>query len=146
MLNSLTGPLRSNRMEAGPLLGRNIHRTPDGGRPLTGRTRAIPAIFRRPGLPARLIFSAGRQTVALGIASALLSCTILLALAPRCRLPGSFVTPAILSDLPRAILGAQFTSLLGRIPAAVLRRTIIAGGGATRHCARTLMHGAGSHV
>jgi hypothetical protein len=118
-------------MEAGPLLGRNIHRTPDGGRPLTGRTRAVPAIFGRPVLPARLIFSVGRQTIALGIASALLSCTVLLALAARSRLAGSLATSALLLDLARAILAAGLTSLFGRIPAAVLRRTIIAGSGAT---------------
>jgi hypothetical protein len=136
-----------DRMEVRPLLGRNIDRAPDAGHPLTGRAGA-PAIFRRPVLSARLIFSIGRQTISLRVASALLSCTVLLTLIPRSRLAGRLPTAAILLDLART----RFASLLGGIPAAVLRRTIlrrsaaIAGSGAARNRTCTLMHGAGRHI
>jgi hypothetical protein len=138
-------------MEASPLLGRNIDRTPDGGRPLTGRTAAVPAILRRPVLPARLIFSVDRQAIALRVASALLSCAVLLALVPRRRLAGSLATAAVLLDLARTIR-ARFASLFGGISAAVLGRAIlrwraaIVGGGATGNRACALMHGAGRHI
>jgi hypothetical protein len=141
-------------MEASPLLGRNIDRPPDGGRSLTGRTAAIPAIFLRPVLPARLLFSVDRQAIALRVAAALiggavlggavLGGAVLLALVPRRRLAGSLATAAVLLDLTRAIR-ARFASLFGGISAAVLGRTIlrrraaIVGSGATRNCARALM-------